>query len=336
MLNSAIKNDSDVSEFYDSVRSRLETGDTVQNAISLAYRDLQRTLRGFNKIADKETIKKNVFDLIKNEYEKIFLSVIDGKSFDKWHRALCSEIKCIFGDKYNITYGQAQKWINMFLKYMYLVDERTNSVSPFFHIPIDNVILDGIEKYSCYFSLQKSVPSCRPWSRLDDYDKYLYFQKEFKRMFRNPLLHEFRLWNKWRKKKSERFEDLTAFLSYFANTKQEFYSVPPPEQETENGQTATITVHLVYTKECEEFLHVVSRYPVYNYSEILNEKGLRYEDITDINFKNRDAFTILTFLTAITRSMRFGNESDLGEFAECGIIYNMLSRLKETDNEAAG
>ena len=78
-MNTAIKNNIDVMEFYstDNIKVRLNFGDIQQNAINLAYRDLKRTLRGFNKNSEKDLIKKEISSLIKAEYEKLFLSSID-------------------------------------------------------------------------------------------------------------------------------------------------------------------------------------------------------------------------------------------------------------------
>lgn len=331
MINFSTNNNNCVLEFYNSVKTRLDYGDVIQNAINLAYRDLQRTLRGFNNCKNKKLIKNKVSVLIKSEYETILQPDFDGKNFDKWHLSLCMRMKNIFQNDYQFTYGQAQKWINMFLKYMYLVDDRMNSILRYLHIPIDNVILDGIEKHSCYFPLQKLVPSCRPWSKMDDYSTYLDFQKEFSRLFPFPILHEFGLWNQWSKKNYRRFEDLTAFLDYFANTKQEFYFLPSLNKEVKNREE-TIIKYPVYSQECNNFLAVLSRYSVSNYQEVLDKNGLKYREIEDLDYKNQDDLIILSLLTALTRSMYFGNDCDLEQYAKNGIIYKMLYRLREIDN----
>ncbi len=85
---------------------------------------------------------------------------------------------------------------------MYLVDDRLNAFLPYLHIPIDNIILNGVKQQSNYLSLQKLVPTCRPWSKLDDYSTYMSCQSEWRNVFNQPLLNEFRLWNEWRAVKS--------------------------------------------------------------------------------------------------------------------------------------
>ncbi|MGN1060110.1 MAG: hypothetical protein ACI4QN_00105 [Candidatus Coproplasma sp.] len=331
-MNKDIINNADVVEFYnlDAVK-KSDCGDRVQNAINLSYRDLQRTLRSFSKCPKKESIKTQISVLIRREYEKLFLSDMDKQGFDKWHFLLCLQMKYIFKDVYKFTYGQAQKWVNMFCKYMYLYDDRMNSVLPFLHIPIDNIILNGIDKHSCYFSLQKFVALCRPWSKLDNYDIYLEFQNECRRIFGKPILQEFYLWNKWRNNNFKRFEKLTEFIDYFADTNQEFYTLSSPKEEMVDGQVGTLIPCLVYSTECKNFLSVLSQFTVINYKEVLDKQDLKYGDIQCIDFKNQDDVTILAFLTAIMRSMYFGNDCDLGEFAKSQIIYKMLCRLQELD-----
>jgi DNA polymerase-3 subunit alpha len=70
-------------------------------------------------------------------------------------------------------YGQAQKWINMCLKYLSMLDHSlVENHYEYFHVPIDNYIVDttGIKLYVA-------------WSRLDDYNEYLKFQKSFRRLY---------------------------------------------------------------------------------------------------------------------------------------------------------
>lgn len=91
------------------------------------------------------------------------------------------------------TYGHAQKWINMTLKYMLALGEsRIKGIymnCHFFHIPIDNLIqdelLDKIEKINC------------AWSKINNYDIYLAYQKKFRKLCngKSPIAEEFRIFN---------------------------------------------------------------------------------------------------------------------------------------------
>lgn len=358
-MNNLINTNKEVIAFYNSVKSRLETGDVIQNAINLAYGDLKRTLRGFSKCIKKEQIKKQIGVWLKFSYEDLINSPETYKNYDYWHKNVCQRMIDIFTEinlcdwqglamstqsnvepfcsaKVYLTIGQAQKWVNMFMKYMYICDERVEMLLPYLHIPIDNIILDGIEKYSSYFPLQNKVSQCRPWSKLDDYNAYYDFQIKFRELFPKPLLHEFRLWNKWNNARYERFEDLTEYIDYFNCTEQEFFYFPPDqmkEQYIKDNEILCIIAHPCYTQKCEEFFQIlIHRYPVYNYLEVLHEKKFDLQDIENIDFECLDDFTILTLFTSFMRMMHFGNEVIFGELACKGIICKMLLRLQKIDN----
>lgn len=358
-MNFSINTNEEILAFYNSVKSRLESGDIIQNAINLAYGDLKRTLRGFSKCINKEQIKKQIATWLKSSYEDLINSPKAYIKYDDWHKNVCQRMVAIFTEanlcdgpalvlsaqsiketycsaKVYLTIGQAQKWVNMFMKYMYICDERMEMLLPYLHIPIDNIILDGIEKHSGYFPLQDKISQCRPWSRLDDYNAYYDFQIRFRKLFHKPLLHEFRLWNKWRNARFERFEDLTEFIDYFTCTEQEFYYYPPTqtkEQEIKDGKKVFVIASPCYTQKCEEFFQILMlRYPVYNYQEVLCKTKFKFQDIEKTDFEGLDAFTILTLFTAIIRLMYFGEEEIFGKLARRGIICKMLLRLQEIDN----
>ena len=89
---------------------------------------------------------------------KGLLATDNQADFDKLHRELCTQIRdyanqsdLLLPDKYTgskFHYGQAQKWVNMTLKYMMLLgfwkELRTDSspsVRQFLHVPVDSYIL---------------------------------------------------------------------------------------------------------------------------------------------------------------------------------------------------
>lgn len=169
--------------------------DLIKMAVERAYLDLNRTLHGF-------ATHKNA-DLLRNDSHKLMISLVkmlQGKKmtqpvFNKWHFKSCKELRQHFwtGGFERFTYGQAQKWINMTLKYVFAMGEKRlpgfESCYPFAHIPIDNVFVDALQVYK-----KVSLPCA--WSRIDDYQVYLKLQKEFWSTFPNsiPLAVEFRLW----------------------------------------------------------------------------------------------------------------------------------------------
>ena len=117
--------------------------DVLEKAINRAYRDMaSHTLTGFSNDDNKKKCKKCAVVLlrmyIKGEEDKNniladvkmknveFKKLIDCKSkddFDIWHFELSKNMRLLYssGDASGeLTYGQAQKWINMSLKYLYL------------------------------------------------------------------------------------------------------------------------------------------------------------------------------------------------------------------------
>lgn len=223
------KDNSDVSAFYYTVKNRLEKEDKIRSAVWLAYRDLCRTIRGFSKIepALKSEIKTNCEKFMREQFEYLMSikSCMNSENFYSWHYYTTTNLKYVFNRNQAIslnikteipfcfTYGQAQKLVNMFLKYMLLVDDRVLSIIDYLHIPIDNVMLDGIENN--FPSLGEIVGKCRPWSRLDNYEDYKMFQEKYREVvmseegvqyksdtilfFENPITSEFYFWNNWSK-----------------------------------------------------------------------------------------------------------------------------------------
>ena len=201
-MNPSILQQCDVMEFYSMVKCSFENGNPEENACRLAYNDMKRTLRGFGKCERKDVIKSEVQKLLQTELLGLLNDArcLDEDEFDEKHLRICKKMKDVFSDSYTLTFGHAQKWTNMFFKYMYIADERMNGLLPFLHIPIDSIVLDGIERNNFPDKIKQYIPKCRPWSKMDDYNIYIGFQREFRTLFERPLLHEFCLWNKWHKK----------------------------------------------------------------------------------------------------------------------------------------
>jgi hypothetical protein len=124
-------------------------------------------------------------------------------AFDQWHETSCSELCELFQSQGYGAFriGQAQKWLNMTIKYALSLAEigvlEVPAVSPLrvvAHVPIDNIIIEALDR--C-----KNLPP-RPrfkgsWSRIADYEVYrtqqLWVRKAFPK--NAPLDVEFHLWN---------------------------------------------------------------------------------------------------------------------------------------------
>jgi len=168
----------------------------IDAVIDRAYRDFNRTLHGISKVQTEAKYLN-----LKNVMYQIILEISNVKfknqrEFDKWHESKCTSLITAFNviANHKLYIGQAQKWLNMSLKYLFALGEdfisgiRINYT--FFHIPIDNIIQDqlikhGIPKLEC------------SWSRIDDYCTYLNYQKMVRNKFLDqiPLAVEFKLFN---------------------------------------------------------------------------------------------------------------------------------------------
>lgn len=170
--------------------------DYLENCIDRAYRDFNRTIHGFANNKNKDNILKESKAYLKKALIEIKNNniITSQADFDTWHESTCYNLLKIF-DKYeysNFNIGQAQKWINMSLKYIFLYDETRidgfNSIYQYCHIPIDNIILNKFE----YKKFNTS------WSRINDYNAYIRFQKYIREVVTDeiPLDFEFRLFMK--------------------------------------------------------------------------------------------------------------------------------------------
>lgn len=159
--------------------------DTLEASIRAAYRDVCRTISGFSKNINHDVILENVKKLLYKEVNLMLNNNIKNQEdFDNWHKEFCDKLIKEFKNQ-TFTYGQAQKWINMTLKNLSMLEhKKVRNIYQFFHVPIDNYILKGAN-----YNLRV------PWSRLSNYDEYLEFQKYFRAKYNEiPLDKEFNMW----------------------------------------------------------------------------------------------------------------------------------------------
>lgn len=195
-----------------------------------AYLDLARTVK-YNyssseleemkskKSSEEDKDKANNFidsknELIKNICENI-LSPIKTKEgeisfknsdFDDWHKAKCEEIINFMNnsiDKSNtkilkkeekFTIGQAQKWVNMTLKYLWLLNALPTGVKPeYLHVPIDSYIIeiayDNKNKFENALGLLEEKPK-ESWSKLPEYEEYFKIQEAIRKAIKTNATKE--------------------------------------------------------------------------------------------------------------------------------------------------
>lgn len=171
--------------------------DPLQAASSRAYRDMSRTIRfhGLSKEARLE-LREKVNEIFREEIKKLIpKNITCSKDFDEWHHSLCDRIKQVYSDKdIKLTYGHTQKWINMTIKYLYVLEENSfDGIFKYLHIPLDNYVFDAARD-----SLSLQRPKV-VWSSWDDYNgQYLEYQELIREKIvcETPLRWEFRHWIK--------------------------------------------------------------------------------------------------------------------------------------------
>jgi hypothetical protein len=163
-------------------------------AIKRAYRDFNRTLESFPKCQAERTSCRNNWKvvLLTKLEELVTIEFIDQEEFTLWHQSTCYKMRK--ANQFELSQGQAQKWINMTLKYLFAFGEdKVPGISlnyKFFHVPIDNIIMTEFEKFG--------IPKFRiPWSKIPDYDSYHKYQIQIREVFSNriPMDVEFELFN---------------------------------------------------------------------------------------------------------------------------------------------
>ncbi len=131
----------------------------IDKVIEKAYRDATNRNAFVNLLEESEKqkakcAKEKASRCLKCRIKKYDKSE-NRRVFDAWHKESCL---CLIG-KYNdsqingerFSYGNAQKWVNMTLKYLYLlgsIDVNIRKIrilddSDYFHVPIDSYILDA-------------------------------------------------------------------------------------------------------------------------------------------------------------------------------------------------
>lgn len=178
-----------------------EKEEVIQNSIYKAYTDA--TNRGaYNTLLLSEDKEKSKAEKVNGiALIKEFINEIDGNNYEALHKYYCTELTNAYSDIRDanknqcFTYGNAQKWLNMTTKYLYLLSylyqqfnpesdyykkygEKFISLKEKLNIPIDSFILQKVwddiadvdvplregKKRVNKYSSEKVIP----WSKWDD------------------------------------------------------------------------------------------------------------------------------------------------------------------------
>lgn len=174
--------------------------------IKRAYRDMNRTLLEFQivKVGGQKDLKKieENREVVRNIWQQFLVKKIlelkakvfeNNEEFDLWHSEFCSDLMVISTHK--LTLGQAQKWINMIIKYLVVFGEESILRNiRYFHIPIDSLIMDELYRNKMFNIAKLDTP----WSKITEMEKYLDYQNQFREIVnpKIPLEMEFEIFNK--------------------------------------------------------------------------------------------------------------------------------------------
>lgn len=167
-----------------------------------AYRDFCRTVdfpktehkltrqEQIKRYIDRQNAKGDIYSRLRDE-----LLVLDCKNveeFDSWHCSACKRIIEDFSKEAKLNYGQAQKWLNMTLKYLLVLGvKEANRQVAYLHVPIDNIVIQTASKYV--------KPCGKPWSQWNE-NEYKDYQERLKFYINQidtnmpPIIWEFRNW----------------------------------------------------------------------------------------------------------------------------------------------
>lgn len=147
-----------------------------------------------------KNICKNILSPVKTEKAKISFESSD---FDKWHKAKCKEIINFMNNsidksnteilKESFTIGQAQKWVNMTLKYLWLLNALPTGVKPeYLHVPIDSYIIEiaycNKNKFENALGLEEKPEES--WSKLSEYEEYFKIQEAIRKAIKTNATNE--------------------------------------------------------------------------------------------------------------------------------------------------
>lgn len=117
-----------------------------------------------------------------------------GTDYDLWHKKTCESVmtagkdpmvQSFYGDAILLSCGHAQKWVNMTMKYLYLLEQLIGKgyVScdwSKLHVPVDRYIIEATGKETA------SILGTSTWSSIDDWDNYTKYQEAIRELAETP------------------------------------------------------------------------------------------------------------------------------------------------------
>ena len=176
-------------------------GYELKNAIGKAHTDMSRRASGHNSKIQQESICW----LNKHFIENSPWAISNQTDFDKWHEDTCVDY-CKHmnsqGFPFKMTYGRAQKVLNMTFKYLYCTTAykaEVESIAPFLHMTLDGytlrwykeIVIDYINK-NCSEKVKKNMIS--EWSKMDNEEgrrKYIQIQIDIRKYLKDSQNYQY-------------------------------------------------------------------------------------------------------------------------------------------------
>ncbi|MEO7045479.1 MAG: hypothetical protein ABI091_09265 [Ferruginibacter sp.] len=160
--------------------------------INRAFLDFSRTLK--IKDENRANLKQNAEKFILIQLTKATQTEFSNQTeFDNFHKISCKKLRESWNE---LSFGQAQKWINMTLKYWLLLgNKRIKGIeknAKYFHIPIDSYVQKG---------MFPKIP-LKPWSKINDFKEYMNYQLQHRKIESGncPMIDEFIFFNNYKPK----------------------------------------------------------------------------------------------------------------------------------------
>lgn len=198
-----------------------QNDNAIKKCCDRAYLDLCRTIHFKEEYKEnfnyKLEFKNSVCEIIKSTIKLIEKFDFINSEFEDfkncWHYEACNKI-IESAEKFtdDFHYGQAQKWLNMALKYLTVLG-CCNEVNQHFEdlqIPVDSYIMEAAsEKFSIKLPIENSENkhtyyyNSKSWSKWDA-EEYFNFQKNVMgKIDKEPLIWETYAWIEVAKKRAE-------------------------------------------------------------------------------------------------------------------------------------
>lgn len=150
---------------------------------------------------DRAKLAEEIADYLANKFNEIYPNKCTSfNKFTDWAKEVATHIRNFYHVKgvKGYTYGNAQKLINIAIKYI-LSSSMIDENDPLFkncHFPVDSIIQKKMHKG---FNIPYLSNKNHSWSRNDNWDDFVKYQKEARKIIQSsgyysPLICEISMW----------------------------------------------------------------------------------------------------------------------------------------------